>query len=100
MTDVLRVDGLTRIHGEGASAVTALDAVSLQVDAGELVAVMGSSGSGKSTLLHLAGGLDSPTGDVRVEGTALSALSPTRPAARICLSDSVNDRPHVARRGR
>jgi putative ABC transport system ATP-binding protein len=99
MTDVRRVDGLNRVHGEVPSAVTALDAVALQVDAGEL-AVIGSSGSGKSTLLHLAGGLDSPTGDVPVEGTALSALSPTRPAARICLSDSVNDRPHVARRGR
>jgi putative ABC transport system ATP-binding protein len=82
MTDVLRVEGLTRIHGEGASAVTALDAVSMQVAVGELVAVMGSSGSGKSTLLHLAGGLDSPTsGEVSVEGTALSSLSRTQLAA-------------------
>ncbi|MCU1675629.1 MAG: putative transport system ATP-binding protein [Frankiales bacterium] len=82
MTDVLRAEGLTRIHGEGASAVTALDAVSLQVAVGELVAVMGSSGSGKSTLLHLAGGLDSPTsGEVSVEGTALSTLSRSALAA-------------------
>jgi putative ABC transport system ATP-binding protein len=82
MTDVLRVDSLTRVHREGASAVTALDAVSLQVAGGELVAVMGSSGSGKSTLLHLAGGLDSPTsGEVYVEDTALSSLSRSQLAA-------------------
>ena len=78
MTAVLELDELTRVHGVGPAAVRALDAVSLSVEAGQLIAVMGSSGSGKSTLLHLAGGLDAPTsGDVRVEGTSLSALSRT-----------------------
>src|ERR1044071_325673 len=75
MTSVLDLDAVTRIHGEGATEVHALRAVSFRACAGELVAVMGPSGSGKSTLLTLAGGLDSPTsGAVRVEGTDLAAL--------------------------
>lgn len=73
---VLDLDEVTRIHGTGPTAVTALRRVSLGVEAGELVAVMGPSGSGKSTLLHLAGGLDVATsGHVRVEGVDLAAQS-------------------------
>jgi putative ABC transport system ATP-binding protein len=73
---VLALVDVTRLHGSGATEVRALDAVSLSVAAGELVAVMGPSGSGKSTLLTLAGGLDAPTkGQVVVEGTDLGGLS-------------------------
>ena len=75
MNAVLELDTVTRVHGEGATEVTALRSVNIAVHAHELVAVMGPSGSGKSTLLTLAGGLDSPTsGAVRVAGTDLSAL--------------------------
>ncbi len=73
---LLELRTVSRVHGEGSTAVHALRGVSVAVAAGELVAVMGPSGSGKSTLLHLAGGLDSPTGGtVAVEGVALGGLS-------------------------
>ncbi|MGV9772798.1 ABC transporter ATP-binding protein [Streptosporangium sp. NPDC003464] len=73
---VVRLAGVSRVHGDGPQAVTALRDVSLDVAAGELVAVMGPSGSGKSTLLNLAGGLDLPTsGEVVLEGTPLSSLA-------------------------
>jgi putative ABC transport system ATP-binding protein len=74
-TAVLQLDTVTRIHGEGETAVQALRGVSFAAHVGELVAIMGPSGSGKSTLLTLAGGLDSPTsGTVSVEGTDLASL--------------------------
>jgi len=75
-TPVLELRDVTRIHGSGVTAVHALRGVSLSVQAGELVAVMGPSGSGKSTLLNVAGGLDSvTTGAVLVEGVDLATLS-------------------------
>lgn len=78
---VLRLESVTRVHGEGPRAVTALKDVALVLGPGEFVAVMGPSGSGKSTLLNLAGTLDTPTsGRVLVEGQDLAGLSPTRKA--------------------
>ena len=61
---------------EGKRQVTALDAVSLTVERGEMVSIVGPSGSGKSTLLNLIGGLDrASSGDVAVDGASLARLS-------------------------
>jgi putative ABC transport system ATP-binding protein len=73
---ILELREVHRVHGSGETAVYALRGVTLNVEAGELVAVMGPSGSGKSTLLNLAGGLDRPTrGEVVVDGTVLGGCS-------------------------
>jgi putative ABC transport system ATP-binding protein len=59
---VISLDHVTRVYGEGDSAVHALRGVNLTVHAGELVAIMGTSGSGKSTMLNILGWLDVPKG--------------------------------------
>jgi len=74
----IQVDNLRRQYGQGEARVVALNDVSLSIDQGAFVAVMGSSGSGKSTLLHLLGGVDKPDAvRVIIDGTDLYALSET-----------------------
>ncbi|MFI2714401.1 ABC transporter ATP-binding protein [Micromonospora sp. NPDC018662] len=79
MTPVLRLRAATRIHPGG---VVAMNAVDLDVEPGELLAVVGPSGSGKSTLLHTMGTLDRPTsGTVQVDGIDIAGLSDRRLSA-------------------
>ena len=59
--EVLRVEHLSKIYGQGENEVKALDDVSFSVEKGQFVAIIGPSGSGKSTLLHILGGVDRPT---------------------------------------
>jgi len=82
---LLRARGLVKRVGSGRAARTVLDGVDLDVEPGELVAVLGRSGSGKSTLLHLLGGLDRPDGGtIELAGEALVGSS-QRALARIRL---------------
>lgn len=74
--EILQVKDLKKYYGTGENQVKALDGVSLTVEQGEFLAIVGTSGSGKSTLLHMMGGLDTPTsGQVFVAGKDISALS-------------------------
>ena len=58
---ILVAENLTKHYGQDDTLVKALDGVSLSVERGEFVSIIGTSGSGKSTLLHMLGGLDTPT---------------------------------------
>jgi len=76
MTELVRTERLSRRYVMGDTVLSALDAVSLAFDAGEIAAIVGRSGSGKSTLLQLLGGLDRPTsGEVYVRGKRLAESS-------------------------
>ena len=67
--EILRVEHLKKIYGEGENAVHALDDVSFSIEKGEFTAIIGPSGSGKSTLLHILGAVDVPTsGKVYMDG--------------------------------
>jgi putative ABC transport system ATP-binding protein len=72
---VVQANNITRVYGEGETAVRALNGCSVAISHGELTAVMGPSGSGKSTLMHILAGLDQPTtGDVMIEGIDITTL--------------------------
>ncbi|MFC3747934.1 ABC transporter ATP-binding protein [Paenibacillus sp. GCM10012306] len=73
---ILRMEQLKKHYGKGENTVKALDGISLTVEKGEFLAIVGTSGSGKSTLLHMLGGLDRATeGKVYVDGHDLFAMN-------------------------
>ena len=84
MTPLIQTHDLTRAYTMGASEVIALDRVSIEIAAGEFVALLGTSGSGKSTLLNMLGALDRPTGGEQQRVAIARALA-NRP--RVILAD-------------
>lgn len=77
--EILKVENLSKVYGKGDTAKKALDNVSLSINKGEFVAIIGPSGSGKSTLLHLLGGVDRPSnGCVFIDGTNIYNLNETQ----------------------
>ncbi len=74
---VIRIENVTKVYGTGEAAAAALSGISLDVERGAWLAIMGPSGHGKSTLLQIMGGLDQPTsGQVHLDGTELTRLRP------------------------
>ena len=72
---ILVAENIKKYYGEGETLVKALDDVSLSVERGEFVSIIGTSGSGKSTLLHMLGGLDNPTeGKIIIDDKDISEL--------------------------
>lgn len=73
---ILESDALCKVYGSGESRVEALQEVSIAIEDGDFIAIIGTSGSGKSTLLNLLGGLDRPTsGSVKVSGKDIFSMS-------------------------
>jgi len=79
---MLEVRNLSKVYHLGGEEIRALDDVSLEIDAGEFISIIGPSGSGKSTLMHILGCLDSPTsGTIKLDGTMIQDASPRQLAA-------------------
>ncbi|MCF6329270.1 MAG: ABC transporter ATP-binding protein [Henriciella sp.] len=73
---LIATENLVKRYGLGETVIRALDGVTLSIDPGEFVAIVGASGSGKSTLMNMLGGLDVPdSGEIRIAGTSFARMN-------------------------
>ena len=74
--EILKTQNLVKTYGTGENAFNAVDGVSISVQQGEFVAIVGASGSGKSTLMHMLGGVDRPTsGSIVINGQEITTMT-------------------------
>ena len=79
---LVELRNVSKIYHLGGEEIRALDDVSLEIEEGEFISIIGPSGSGKSTLMHILGCLDSPTeGTIKLDGTMIENASPRELAA-------------------
>ena len=82
---ILQTTDLKKYYGTEPNITKALDGVTLSIEDGEFVAIVGTSGSGKSTLLNMMGGLDTPTsGSIKVKGKELSKFNDEQLVPLVC----------------
>lgn len=73
---ILKTKNLTKTYGKGETEIKALNNISLEINKGEFIIIIGKSGSGKSTLLHIMAGIETPTtGDIIIDGINISSLN-------------------------
>lgn len=73
--EIIKMESVFKIYGEGETKVVALDGINLSIDGGEFISIMGPSGSGKTTLLNMLGALGKPTtGDIHLGNTKISSV--------------------------
>ncbi len=74
--EILKTENLVKTYGEGDNAFNAVDGITMSIEKGEFVAIVGQSGSGKSTLMHLLGGVDKPTsGRILIDGNEINTMN-------------------------
>ncbi len=74
--EILRTENLVKTYGSGENAFNAVNGISMSVEQGEFVAIVGQSGSGKSTLMHMLGGVDRPTsGSIFIDGNEINKMN-------------------------
>ena len=74
--EILRTENLVKTYGNGENSFNAVDGISMSVNQGEFVAIVGQSGSGKSTLMHMLGGVDRPTsGSIFIDGNEINKMN-------------------------
>ena len=88
---LVEIRNVTKRYRKGGETIIPLDGISLNIDEGEFVSLMGASGTGKSTLLNLIASIDKPdSGNIVIGGTDITQLSPKRTPETPCFAQATN----------